>query len=300
MHGSEERLDWRVRYRRNERRLGLGGNWNAVAREAAGTYLVIIGDDDRLLPNFVETLLAARGTDTAVLFSNHHMIGADGARRDDLTLQALVDYARDVLPAGPVQDPAAYVWRNSVPMLASLIRTSDVRRLGIKTDLNTPEIELFARLAAEGKEFVFVPEYLAEYRVHELSETAVGLAPERLLKYLDPIEVPASAEGAKRAFMVALLVSAVNRALREGNVALARTFIANRFYPALRVRPTVVASQRLLACLPGALARRGMNLATRVRRELRSTTPSRPRHETSTSEPRSEHGSDRGDARRQC
>src|SRR5918911_1825747 len=51
------RRDARVRYRRNPYNLGLAGNWNALADAARGEFLVIIGDDDRLLPEFVETLI---------------------------------------------------------------------------------------------------------------------------------------------------------------------------------------------------------------------------------------------------
>jgi glycosyltransferase involved in cell wall biosynthesis len=50
-------IDSRVRYQRNERKLGLAGNWNTLADAARGEFIVIIGDDDRLLPNFVEKLV---------------------------------------------------------------------------------------------------------------------------------------------------------------------------------------------------------------------------------------------------
>ena len=48
----------RVRYQRNEKNLGLAGNWNALVDAARGRFLVIIGDDDRLLPDFVEKLVS--------------------------------------------------------------------------------------------------------------------------------------------------------------------------------------------------------------------------------------------------
>ncbi len=271
----QARADARVRYRRNDRQLGLGGNWNAVAMDARGQYLVIIGDDDRLLPRFVEALLSAGAGDAAVLFSNHYVIGPDGERLDDLTRDFLVGYGRDVLPPGVVTNAAATVWRNAVPMSSSLVRTADAQRLGIKPDLNTPEIELFARLAAEGQRFVFVPEYLAEYRVHPQSETSAGLAGDRLIKYLDPIAVPEPVEPLKRRFMNTVVASAVNKSLMAGDVEEARTLMRHRYYPSARERPGQVLVQRLLGSLPAPLARQAFAALTGARRSLRRAIRSR-------------------------
>jgi glycosyltransferase involved in cell wall biosynthesis len=269
------RTEPRIRYRRNPQRLGLGGNWNAVAMDARGEYLAIIGDDDRLLPRFVEVLLSARVEKAAVLFSNHHVIDANGARLDALTREFLVTYGRDALPSGVLTNPAAHVWRNSVPMSASLILTADAQRLGIKPDLNTPEIELFARLAAEEKPFVFVPEYLAEYRVHPQSETSAGLAGSRLIKYLDPIAVPGPVEALKRRFMGDLLSSAVNTALKTGELGQARAMMRHRYYPSLADRPIHVAAHRLLSSLPPSLAKQFFFALSGARRALRRPLRSR-------------------------
>lgn len=225
--------DERVRYMRHEGRLGLAGNWNALADEARGHYLVIIGDDDRLLPDFVSTLLKAATPDTSVIFSNHYLIDEGGRRLEAESQACTRAYARDALPAGPLGDAAASVWRNSVPVCASLIRTADVRRLRFKEDLNTPEIELFARMAEEGARFSFVPEYLAEYRTHAASATAAGLMSERLAERLLDLRVRSEAEGHKREFMSSLLVNAVSRCLEQGDRARARGFLRSEYYPAL-------------------------------------------------------------------
>ncbi len=265
----EMRADPRVSYTQNGRRLGLGGNWNAVSQRARGEYLVIIGDDDRLLPRFVETLLAARVPDTSVIFSNHSIIDGQGVHHESLTREFLVTYGRERLPAGELADPAVWVWKNSVPMLSALIRTADVQRLGIKTDLNTPEIELFARLAAEGKRFAFVPDSLAEYRVHLGSETSGGLASERLIPYLEPVPVPSHVEPLKRALIERLVVQAVNKALRTGEVGAARAMIRHGYYPGFRQQPARVAVQRTVAALPGPLSKWTYRMLDATTRRLR-------------------------------
>jgi glycosyltransferase involved in cell wall biosynthesis len=261
--------DARVHYARNESRLGLGGNWNALAHWSNGEFLVIIGDDDRLLPSFVTRLLLIGGAGAAVAFSNHHVIDQNGARKPELTRQFLVNYGRDILPAGRVVDAPGCVWRNSIPMTSSLIRTTHVKRLGIKPDLNTPEIELFARLAAEGESFVFDPDYLAEYRVHSLSQTFAGLAGERLVKYLDPIPVPEHVEPLKARLIAEMLLSGANKSLQAGDAMGAREMMRHRYYPPIRRHPATILTQRALVWLPSPFIKSSFRAVTAARRAIR-------------------------------
>jgi glycosyltransferase involved in cell wall biosynthesis len=266
----QERLDPRVHYARNDRQLGLGGNWNALAQSTQGDFVVIVGDDDRLLPTFVERLLAAHDAETAVVFSNHYIIDPRGDRDVRMTSRFLTMFGREAMPGGRLADVEASVWRNSVPMTSALIRGTDLRRLGIKADLNTPEIELFARLAAEGKPFTFVPDYLAEFRVHPVSESSGGLAGERLVKYLDPIQVASHVEPLKREFMASLLAGGVNRALRMGDVEAAREMMRHRYYVPERRGLGRNIAQRALVRLPSPVARWSFGMIAAARRRMRS------------------------------
>ncbi|HEX6186628.1 MAG TPA: glycosyltransferase family 2 protein, partial [Pyrinomonadaceae bacterium] len=201
-------IDSRVRYQRNEHNLGLAGNWNALADAARGDFMVIIGDDDRLLPDCVDKLVdLIHGA--SVAFSNHFLIDSAGGRLDRESIAWTSRYHRDRLPAGSVADAAACVWHNSVPISAALLRTRDAQRLRFKEDLNTPEIEFFARLANEGAQFVFTPDYLVEYRTHPASATTNGLRSEALAARLCDIPVPPHVEPIKREFMAGVLVDAV-------------------------------------------------------------------------------------------
>jgi glycosyltransferase involved in cell wall biosynthesis len=222
----------RVRYFHNPHTLGLAGNWNALADTARGEFITIIGDDDRLLPIFVERLSAVLAQGIDVAFSNHYLINAAGHRLEERSRELTRRYHRDRLPTGPVADPVACVWRNSVPMSAALVRTTAVHRLRYREDLNTPEIELFARLARDGGRFAFVREYLAEYRDHAASQTAAGLWSEPLARALIPLPVPAAAEPLKRAFLGPVLIDAVRRCLFAGEVSRARELAASGYFPA--------------------------------------------------------------------
>lgn len=252
----------KIRYQHNERNLGLAGNWNALADAARGEFLVIIGDDDRLLPDFVSKLVDAILPDKSVAFSNLRLIDGDGNRMQAETIQHTRSYRRDTLPSGEIANAEAVVWQNSVPISASLVRASDVRRLRFKEDLNTPEIELFIRMAQEQGRFVFVPDYLCEYRVHPHSETAIGLRGERLAEYLLEIPVASDIEPYKREFMASLLINSVSRCLKHGEWSRARRLLNSEYYPGLKfarlrtskylLRRTV---QELCASLPESIGR---------------------------------------------
>lgn len=224
--------DPRVRYQSYGRNLGMAGNWNALADAADGELFLLLADDDRLLPECVQTLVDAILRHNGVLaFSNHHVIDGAGCRLIEEGRGLARQYGRDTLSAGPVPDPEICVWQGSISIAASMMYTRDVRRLRFKEDLNTPEIELFVRLAQEGGAFVFVPEFLSEYRSHAASATTVGLWSERLAEYL--VEMPASrdAEPFKRRFLGPLLITAVNRCLAGGERRRAQKLLASQYYP---------------------------------------------------------------------
>jgi glycosyltransferase involved in cell wall biosynthesis len=259
--------DARVRYEKTPGRLGLAGNWNFLARLARGRFLNMIGDDDRLLPTFVERLLGAAREDTAVVFCNHFIIDSAGNRLPHETEATAVQYGRKHLAAGEIGDPQLFLWSSTVPMSPSIVRSDDVRRLAFKEDMNTPETELFARLVNEGARLMFVTDYLMEFRIHPASSTANGLTVDRLAEHLQVINVPPHVEAAKRAYIEPLALSGVGRRLALGNIAGARALAASRYYPSWMSNPRALV-QRLALALPDGVASRSYATLQRVRRRL--------------------------------
>lgn len=247
--------DKRVRYQLNERTLGLAGNWNALAGSARGSFLAIIGDDDRLAPTFVARLVES-GEGCDVTFCNHHVIDAGGSRVPGEGAAFAQRYARDRLPAGAVLEPERVAWRGSIPMSAALVRTESARAFAFLEDLNTPEMEFFIRLARAGGRFCFVPDYLAEYRVHGNSATASGLRVEQLVQHLIAVKVAPDVESDKEATLRALLPTAVGRCVEVGKPALARRLFFDHYYPRReRFRPRGIA-QVASMLLPASIGTR--------------------------------------------
>ena len=223
--------DSRVRFRRNDRDLGMSANFNALADAARGDFAVAIGDDDRLLPEFLARLVAVMEPAVRVAFSNQYLIDGSGRRLSEWTTVHLRRYGRDQLPAGLVENPEAAAWQLSIPMSASLLRTEDLRRFRFHEDLNTPDLEFFIRLAQEKAAFYFVPEYLMEYRVHSGTETTGGLWTEQLVERLAPLQVRPEIEPYKQQSLAPMVVNAVSRCLQRGDMKRARALLRSGYYP---------------------------------------------------------------------
>ena len=149
--GDAARRDPRVRFQRNERNLGMSANFNALARAARGEFLVAIGDDDRLLPEFVSRLVGVMRPELGVAFFEPlpYQRRRDAARTGEPRIHAALRAryypgrrAREMRTRRPR--------RQSIPMSASLLRTADLQRLGFREDFNTPDVEFFIRLALQG------------------------------------------------------------------------------------------------------------------------------------------------------
>jgi glycosyltransferase involved in cell wall biosynthesis len=253
---SQSAEDPRVRYEKTPGRLRLAGNWNFLAGRARAEYVTLMGDDDRLLPSFAERLIEMAQTTAqapiAVVFANHYMIDTHGERLINESHETTRRYGRARLRDGVVERVQSVVWGNAIAISASIVRREDVVRLGFKNDINTPELELFARMASQGARFAFVNDYLAEYRTHLGSETSSGLTIDRLAEYLEVVDVPSEVEPAKRQCLQAMLVRGVGIRLGRGDVEGARSLRDSRYYPRTLMDARVWA-QRLILTLPDSL-----------------------------------------------
>ena len=231
--GWEQELlsDPRFSYRRNPRNLGMCGNFNALADAAEGEFMVAIGDDDRLLPNFVSRLMEEMRPEVSLVFCNHYLIDGEGRRLESESREQTHRYRRDSLRPGVLESAQIAAWQQSIAISATLMRTADMRRLRFREDLNTPDAEYFIRLAQEGGSFAFVPDYLVEYRVHHGTSTSGGLCTERLVEYLMPVEVLPKVESYKKRLFGPLLMNAVSRCLRNGEWERARKLLHSTYYP---------------------------------------------------------------------
>jgi len=224
--------DARVRYRSNRKNIGVAENVNAIADDARGEFLMQIGDDDRILPNGLESLSKYAGRDVDVVFANHTVIDARGLILELATEQIEVQFGRAAIETGPLSqiDAEKASWNVSIALAAALIRTKVFRDFRYKSNLTKGDTELFIRLAREGKRFFFCNDYVSAIRHHrnQASESIVGFVD--LVLELADLEVRPELELKKRAAMKHLTRQGVSDALLHNRVTDARRLIASPYY----------------------------------------------------------------------
>ncbi|MFK0254129.1 glycosyltransferase family 2 protein [Streptomyces sp. NPDC090445] len=175
----EELADPRVRYFRNERNLGVTGNFNRCVELAEYAYLVLMGCDDLMHPDYLDVVRAAadREPTAAMIQPGVEVIGTDGLPYDtlgDRTKRKL--YA----PKGPGrallggEELAVSLLRGNWLYFPSICwRTEAVKRFGFRTDLGViQDLALVVDLLVAGETLATTPEVCFSYRRHAGSESS--------------------------------------------------------------------------------------------------------------------------------
>lgn len=148
--------DPRLRCLRNERNVGLFGNYNRCAAEARGDYVLFLGSDDRLEPGFLaHALKRLDAASQAVLLSSRgRLIDREGRGKGTIA----DGFAPGRYDGASV--PAAWFWRsyscgdNPLNYPSGVVFRADALRacLPFRTDLGAPaDIDLFLRVLRHGE-----------------------------------------------------------------------------------------------------------------------------------------------------
>ncbi|MEV7172160.1 glycosyltransferase [Streptomyces sp. NPDC093224] len=175
----EQLADPRVRYLRNERNLGVTGNFNRCVELAEYEYLVLMGCDDLMHPNYLQVVRAAadREPAAAMIQPGVEVIGTDG-----LPFDTLVDRTKRKLyaPKGPGrallggEDLAVSLLRGNWLYFPSICwRTEAIKRFGFRADLGViQDLALVVDLLVAGETLATTPEVCFSYRRHAESESS--------------------------------------------------------------------------------------------------------------------------------
>ncbi|MFE5810960.1 glycosyltransferase [Streptomyces sp. NBC_01232] len=175
----EQLADPRVRYLRNDRNLGVTGNFNRCVELAEYEYLVLMGCDDLMHPNYLQVVRAAadREPAAAMIQPGVQVIGTDG-----LPFDTLGDRTKRKLyaPKGPGrallggEELATSLLRGNWLYFPSICwRTEAVKRFGFRTDLGViQDLALVVDLLVAGETLATTPEVCFSYRRHAESESS--------------------------------------------------------------------------------------------------------------------------------
>ena len=154
--------DPRVMYRRNDRNLGLNGNFNLLVPLARGRLFKWATSDDLLRAGYLERCVAAIDADPAVVlaYPKTDFIDADGATIDrtdpgwHLVSDDPAERLRSAVTAGHFVNAALGV-----------IRTDALRRTRLLPSYSGGDFRLMTELSLLGK-FVEIPDRLYVRRIH--------------------------------------------------------------------------------------------------------------------------------------
>jgi len=248
--------DRRIQYEKNAKHLGISETWTCLLGEARGEYVMILGDDDRLMPDGIAIFVENLAMETALVFSNHYVINERGERTDEFTRRFTLDFGRADLAPGKQTEAEKLVWRNAIPFHSALFRTDYARQIGFRKDLNTPDFEFLLRFARVYPRFIFEPRFLTEIRYHTSGNRASGLENDRLVEYLMGFPVVRDIEPLKRTFIGDRIANAVSRLILSGKMGEAKSLFRSSYYSGSRKFSVAGVVQFLALHLPPVVGER--------------------------------------------
>ena len=179
--------DWRLRYYRNERNLGLVGNWNRCLSLAQGEYIAVLHDDDFWSPHLLEREVAALDThaNVGLVYSACYLVEARGKIQKvhapwpwDCILASRSEFLH-LLTGNYIYPPTVIIRRCCYEAVG-----------GFNEGLvHQADWELFLRLSLR-YDFAYIAEPLAFYRLHAQSVSAQFARHEKVvIKYDEAINI---------------------------------------------------------------------------------------------------------------
>ncbi len=233
-----------VRYRRNVPAGGLADSLNSLFAAARGRRLVLMNDDDALLPGAVSAMAAgfAMADDVVLAYGMLERITPEGASAPRETRIHNAQANRTPEHAGLRRDPLVCAFWRQIPPIGFLIETEAARAVGYQ---NPSEVGLSAdtdfgvqlALACRTRSFAFVPQMTVQYRLPSpdgITAKSKASVPWRLYELAAGLDGLSPAEAAARDWLLRRLAhpAVVAHALggRRGD---ALRILFSRHYPYL-------------------------------------------------------------------
>lgn len=191
--------DRRIRLVRNENNLGLVGNWNRCIELARGEWIKFVFQDDFLEPDCVEKMLAASASDSSMIVCRRNFIFDDerGSLNESykkfvhkINIDKIFDGKIDISPENFCEAILKYLLLNFVgEPTAVMLHRKVFYRFGLFNPhlIQICDLEFWTRVGSHTG-IIYVPETLANFRVHSEGESAKNKDLKRMRFYLvDPL-----------------------------------------------------------------------------------------------------------------
>jgi glycosyltransferase involved in cell wall biosynthesis len=164
--------DSRVSYRREPRRVGEYGQGRALFRECREDYFMILHDDDRIEPGYLEAAVRQldEHPDLALFLANPYVFDGQGRRSETRTRWYLAEHGRRLFAEGPVAILEPLLRCGFVPISGTFFRAAALQASGFVDpgmEGNYPfEFNVLLRLGERGERAWFSRRELLGFRFH--------------------------------------------------------------------------------------------------------------------------------------
>jgi glycosyltransferase involved in cell wall biosynthesis len=260
----------RVRYIRHTPPNGQARNVNRLFHLAAGEMLVLLHDDDLLMPNAVASLAKClEDPSLTAAFGKQYLMDASGTVNRASSEHLNAAYHRTPAEVGRQPSALKLGLTAQFPNDGYIVRTAAARRVGYRDDPEVGDacdLDFGIRLGADGGGFLFLDQYTAKYRV---TDTAVSRSSENIAisayNLVAQIELPPELEPVRRDRLANYSPTVMSYLLARGDKKGAWRVYASASYPwRRRISPRGLLQVGLLV-LPLGLVRPVLAARRRLR-----------------------------------
>jgi glycosyltransferase involved in cell wall biosynthesis len=228
-----------LNYRRNAPRRGQAANINSIYQRASGSHLVLLHDDDLLLPNAVQDLLSCwdKHPDLTAAFGKQYVISHDGhvdlSGSEKLNRDYLRTSGREGLQRQPWQVGLLQQFPNDGFMITKAAACAILWRSAEQVGYGG-EFDFGLRLSLAYDKFYFLDKYTSKYRetlggsISSSSKDDAALQSYRIVQCAD---LPEGANRLRPARLAVYAPLAMMQAIRHGQPEEAWTIYLSRHHP---------------------------------------------------------------------
>jgi glycosyltransferase involved in cell wall biosynthesis len=260
-----------VRYVQNKPALRQAGNVNQLFDLARGELLVLLHDDDLLLPDAVVVLANCFNAypSIAAAYGKQYLIDLNGKVDEDGSVALNAYYRRTAEHVGRQRSSLESALTGQFPNDGFMIRSSIAREVRYRDDASVGDacdFDFGLRLAGIADGFYFLDQYTAKYRLTGVSLSTGNNCTNLTFDLLVAADLPSELEPTRCERLQTYAIPAVNQWLQLGNWRAAfRVYTSSVYGWTKRLSPQGLAQAALLCC-PPVLSKRTVAVLRRIRR----------------------------------
>jgi len=225
-----------VRYYHNYPSLGQASNVNRLFELARGDRLILLHDDDRLLPNAVQELLKCweLSADIIACFGKQYVIKMDGSILEEASQGLNQKYYRTEQYIGCQKFSLWSAMVGQFPNDGYMVKTSLAQNVKYRSEAfvgDACDLDFGLRLAAQPGKFCFLNEYTAQYRLTETSISASNSCAHLSYELLTILKLPEDLEYTRTEKLTQYSEKAINAYLVIGDKKAAFQIYFSKYHP---------------------------------------------------------------------